>query len=402
MLDIKKDFKVLSNNKDLLYLDTNATSLKPTQVLDKMNEYYTHYGVNIHRGVYEASYKATQEYDAAREEVARFIGADFSETVFFKNVSSALNFVALKLESMIEEGDEIITSELEHHSSFLPWQQIAKRKNAKLVFIPLTDSGKITLNNFKKVLTDKTKIVALTYVSNVLGYTSPIKNILSEIHGKNIISIIDAAQAAPHFKIDVKDLDCDFLGFSGHKMMGPTGVGVLYGKAEILRTLSPLEYGGDMNEMVTKDSLEIKDIPYRFETGTPMIAEVIGLGEAVRYYNSLGFDKIEAHEKELKEYLALKIKDVEGITIYNAESDFAVLTFNVNGVHPHDAATSFDEYKIALRAGHHCAQLVSQFFNAPGGTLRASFYIYNELKDVDRFINAIKEIVSFFKRWSDE
>ena len=400
MLDIKKDFPFLVNNNDLLYLDTNATSIKPKAVLDKMNEYYTNYGVNIHRGVYEASYKATKEYDEAREKIAEFINASVNETVFFKNVTSALNFVALSLEKEISEGDEIITSELEHHSSFLPWQQLAKRKGAKIVFVPLTDDGKITLDNFKKVLSSKTKIVALTYVSNVLGYITPIEEIIKEIKGKNIISIIDAAQAIPHIKIDVKRLGCDFLGFSGHKMLGPTGVGVLYGRFDILKKFSPLEYGGDMNEAVKKDTLEIKEVPYCFEAGTPMIAEVIGLKEAVSYYEKIGFSKIEEHEKILKEYLFEKIKLVEGITIYNKASDFAVLAFNIDGVHPHDAATFFDEYKIALRAGHHCAQLVSQFFNAKGGTLRASFYIYNSKEDIDRFIIAIKEIVKFFKRWN--
>lgn len=400
MLDIKKDFPFLVNNKDLLYLDTNATSLKPKRVLDKMNDYYVNYGVNIHRGVYEASYIATKEYEYSREVIAEFINARANETIFFKNVTSALNFVALSLEKQINEGDEIITSELEHHSSFLPWQQLAKRKGAKIVFIPLTSDGKITLENFKKVLSSKTKVIALTYVSNVLGYVTPLESIMEEIRNKDIISIIDASQAVPHFKIDVLRLGCTFLAFSGHKMMGPTGVGVLYGKEEILSKLSPLEYGGDMNEAVTKTSLEIKDIPHRFEAGTPMIAEVIGLREAVNYYNEIGFSKIVEHETSLKEYLFERIKEVDDITVYNLQSDFPVLAFNINGVHPHDAATFFDEFKIALRAGHHCAQLVSQFFDASGGMLRASFYIYNTKEDIDRFIKAIKEVVVFFKRWS--
>lgn len=397
-LKIREDFPIYKNNPEICYLDNGATSLKPQVVIDKMNEYYFNYGVNIHRGVYELSYKATDEFDLAREKVAKFINAKSVEIVFVRNASEALNLCALTYgEANINAGDEIITSELEHHSSVLPWMILAQRKGAKLKYIPLNEDGRITVENFKKVLSDKTKVVALTYVSNVMGYVTPIESIIKIAHERGIAVVVDAAQAVAHMQVDVLKLDCDFLAFSGHKMLGPTGVGVLYGKKKYLKKLSPLYYGGDMNEEVYLDSVDVKDIPSRFETGTPNIAAVIGLGKAIDYITEIGYDNIHEHTLALYNYTIEKLKDIEGIEIYNKNPEVPIIAFNITGVHPHDAATIFDEGKVCLRAGHHCAQLLTKWLKI-NGTLRGSFYIYNTQEDADKFINKVKETVDFFKR----
>ena len=396
--EIRKQFPIYDNIPNLVYLDSGATALKPKCVLDKMNEYYSSYGVNIHRGVYSLSYQATDEYDKARDIVAKFINSDFKEVVFTKNVSDALNKICLMLENNLNESDEVITSELEHHSSVLPWMKACERRNATLKYIPLNHEGRITVDNFKKVLTSKTKIVALTLVSNVMGYLTPIKEIIDLAHEVGAVVIVDAAQAIQHFPIDVKQLNCDFLAFSGHKAMGPTGIGVLYGKKKLLKTLQPIDFGGDMNEEVDLFNVEIKDIPYRFETGTPPIAEAIGLGKALEFINELGLENIHKQEKELHKYAIEKLEKIEGITIYNKTSDVGIISFNIDGVHPHDAATFFDEANICLRAGHHCAQLITKWLKCVG-TLRASLYIYNNYEDIDRFVEVVKQTVDFFKQF---
>lgn len=402
MLNVSKMremFPIYKNHPDLVYLDTSATSLKPRCVLDKMEEYYSNYGVNIHRGVYKLSYLATDEYDIAREKVAKFINAKFNEIVFKRNVSEALNFVALTYgEKYLQKGDVVITSELEHHSSVLPWMKLCERKGATLRYVPLDKEGRITIDNFKKVLDENVKVVALTYVSNVMGYITPIKEIIDLAHQMNAKVVVDAAQAVAHFKVDVKDLDCDFLAFSSHKMMGPTGVGVLYGKKEILKTLDPLEYGGDMNDEVFLDDVTVKEIPYCFETGTPAIAEVLGLGKAIDFIEEIGFENIQKHCNELNEYAKEKLRAIDGIEVYNMTNEIGVVAFNIKNVHPHDASTIFDEANICLRAGHHCAQLLTKWLGV-NGTLRGSFYIYNDYKDVDKFIEKIKECVDFFKQF---
>ena len=399
--DVKKirlDFPMYQNHPNLCYLDTGATSLKPRCVVEAMEDYYYNYGVNVHRGVYNLSYHATNVYEDSRQKIADFINAKFEEIIFTKNVSQALNLVALTLGKKLTSEDEVITSELEHHSSCLPWMIKCQEVGAKLKYIELNSEGRITVEAFKKVLTNKTKVVALTYVSNVMGYITPIKEIIELAHSVGAIVIVDAAQAVCHFKIDVKSLDCDFLAFSGHKMLGPTGIGVLYGKKKILKTLQPLEYGGDMNDEVCKYSVTVKEAPYGFEAGTPMISEAIGLARAIDYLNEIGFEKILEHERMLHQYALDKLKDVEGIEIYNKTAECAIISFNVKGVHPHDAATFFDEDEICLRAGHHCAQLVTKWLNV-SGTLRASFYIYNTTSDVDRFVETIKKVVEFFKKF---
>ena len=396
--NIREQFPIYDNIPNLVYLDSGATALKPKCVLDKMNEYYSTYGVNIHRGVYSLSYQATDEYDKARQIVAEFINSNFKEVVFTKNVSDALNKICLMLEHKLSNDDEVITSELEHHSSVLPWMKACERKNANLKYIPLNEEGRITVENFKKVLTNKTKIVALTLVSNVMGYLTPIKEIIDLAHEQGAIVIVDAAQAIQHFPIDVKELNCDFLAFSGHKAMGPTGIGVFYGKKKILKELQPIDFGGDMNEEVDLFNVEIKDIPFRFETGTPPIAEAIGLGKALEFIKEIGLDNIQNHEKKLHAYALSKLNEIEGITIYNKTSDVGIISFNVNNVHPHDAATFFDEANICLRAGHHCAQLITKWLKCVG-TLRASIYIYNTYEDIDKFVEVVKQTTDFFKQF---
>ena len=392
----KLDFPTIKNG--IVYLDSGASSLKPVQVLDAMDTYYRDYGVNIHRGVYSLSYQATQKYEEARQNVADFINAKYEEVIFTRGASSALNLVASSYGmEHVNEGDEIIVTELEHHSSLLPWQNVAKVKKAKLVYIPLDIEGRITIENFKSVVTKKTKVLAITYVSNVLGYITPLKAITKYAHEKNIIVTVDAAQAIPHHRIDVVDLDCDFLSFSGHKMCGPSGIGVLFGKKELLNKMTPVEFGGDMNDNVDLFDASFKDTPFRFETGTMPIAEAIGLSAAVDYLKSVEFNILE-HELKLKKYAVEKLSKITGVTVYNPNSDTGIIAFNIDGVHPHDAASVFDQNNICLRAGHHCAQLVIKWLGVLA-TLRVTFYIYNTIEDVDKFIESVIESRDFFMQF---
>lgn len=399
LLNIKMDFPVLNNNPDLVYLDTGATALKPKCVIDKINEYYDKYGVNVNRGVYELSYEATTEYEETRTLTAKFLNAREKEIVFTKGASNGLNMVALGFGmDYIQEGDEIITTELEHHSNVLPWMNVAKKKNATLKYIELDSTGRITVEAFKKTITEKSKVLAITYVSNVMGYITPIKEIIKIAHEHNIIVVVDAAQAVPHMKVDVQDLDCDFLAFSAHKMFGPTGFGILFGKYKYLKKMSPIEYGGDMIDVVEKYEATTKDAPYKFETGTPPIAEAIAFKEAIKYIESIGYDRIHEHEQILLNYAREKLSKVEGITIYNPTAETAIITFNINKAHPHDAATIFDEYHVALRAGHHCAQLITKWLDCVA-TLRACIYVYNDYHDIDVFVEAVKAAVKYFEEW---
>jgi len=394
--DIRKDFPVLSD-PTLVYLDTSATSLKPQTVLDSMDKYYKEYGVSVHRGVYNLSYVATAKYEEAREKVSHFINASFTEVVFTRGASSALNLVASSYGlNNITKDDEIIVSELEHHSHVLPWQNVSRITGAKLIYVPLDTEGRITIENFKKVLNNHTKVVALTYVSNVLGYITPLKEIIKLSHEVGAVVSVDAAQAAPHMKIDVQDLNCDFLAFSGHKMMGPTGIGVLYGKRVLLDAMPPIEFGGDMNDNVNKYDASWKETPYKFETGTPPIAEAIGLGAAIDYILQLGLDNIHKHEYKLKEYTINKLNKMDSIILYNETGDTGIISFNIKGVHPHDAITFFDQDNICMRAGHHCAQLIIKWLEVVA-TLRISFYVYTTQEDCDKFIESLQRAVTFFE-----
>lgn len=399
VLKIKSDFPVLNKNKDLHYLDSGASSLKPKCVIDKIDYYYNNLSCNVHRGVYKLSYEATDMYENARKVIADFINAREEEIVFTRGASAALNLVASSYGmTFLNEGDEIITSELEHHSNFMPWLNVANIKKCKLKFVELDKEGRITVENFKKALTDKTKLVALTHVSNVLGYITPIKEIIDICHERGIIVSVDAAQSAPHMKIDVKALDCDFLSFSGHKMCGPSGIGVLYGKFELLESMPPIEFGGDMADTVYKDSMTYKISPYKFETGTPIIDGAIGLGEACKYLDSIGMDEIARHDAKLARLAVEELSKIEGVTVYNKSVETGVVTFNIEGVHPHDAASIYDEENVCIRAGHHCAQLVTRFLNQIS-TTRASFYLYNTEEDVYALAKAVKKARDFFNQF---
>jgi len=399
MLNIEKlrnDFQVLRNNPNLSYLDNAASTLKPDCVVDAIDDYYRNSGVNVHRGVYKLSYEATEAYEEAREVIASFIGAKFEEIVFTRGASSALNLVALSYGlSHLKAGDEIITSELEHHSSHMPWVNVAKMVGAKVIYVPLNKEGRITVEAFKSVLSDKTKVVALTYVSNVMGYVTPIKEIIKLAHEKNAIVSVDGAQAVPHMNIDVKELDCDFLSFSGHKLCGPTGIGVLYGKAKLLNEMPPIEFGGDMADDVNKYEMTYKDAPYRFETGTPIIAGAIGLARACKYIKEIGLDNIAKYEYLLKCKAIEELKKIPGVIIYNETAETGIVSFNIDGVHPHDAASVFDNNEVCIRAGHHCAQLITKWLDTMG-TVRASFYFYNTIEDVLKFVESVKEASEFF------
>ena len=403
MLDVnsvRKHFPVINNNPKLSYLDSAASSLKPQEVIDSITNYYETLGVNVHRGVYDLSYKATDLYEGARAKIAKFLNAAREEEIVFtRGASASLNLVAQSYGmKFINEGDEVITSELEHHSSHMPWFNVCKTKKATLKYVPLNEEGRITVENFMKVLTPKTKLVALTYVSNVMGYITPIKEIIKICHERGIIVSVDGAQAVPHMKIDVKDLDCDFLSFSGHKMCGPTGIGVLYGKYKLLDSMDPVEFGGDMADEVYKDSQTYKAVPHKFETGTPIIAGVIGLGRAVEFLDSIGLDKVAEHENMLATECKKRLMELEDVEVYNKTAETGVVAFNIKGVHPHDAATIYDKNGVCIRAGHHCAQLITRWLGQIS-TTRASFYMYNTMDDVINLVNSVKEARDFFKQF---
>ncbi len=393
---IRQDFPVLRDNSNLAYLDNAAMALKPDCVIKAVNDYNSKLGVNVHRGVYKLSYEATELYEQARNTIAKFINSSFEEIVFTRGASQSLNLVASSYGlNFINEGDEIITSELEHHSSHMPWNNVCNVRKAVIKYVPLNSEGRITIEAFKSVLTNKTKVVALTYVSNVMGYITPIKEIIKLAHEVGAIVIVDGAQAVPHMKVDVKDLDCDFLAFSGHKLCGPTGIGVLYGKKELLDKMPPIEFGGDMADTVTKDSMTFKMPPYKFEAGTPIIAGAIGLAKACEYIESIGLDNISKYEYMLKEEALKRLKEIPDIIIYNPNCETGIISFNIKGVHPHDAASVFDKDDVCIRAGHHCAQLITSWLNTIG-TVRASFYFYNNMNDVIKFVEGVKEARDFF------
>ena len=399
---IRQDFPILGeqvNGKDLIYLDTSATSQTPLKVIEAMNDYYREYNSNVHRGVHTLGTKATDAYEKARMKVRSFINAKrFEEIVYTRGTTAGINLVARSLgDLVIQEGDEIVVNEMEHHANIVPWQELAKRKGAKLVFIPLEEDGTIALDSVKAAMSDKTKIVAITHVSNVLGTINDIKSIAEVAHEHGAYISVDGAQAVPHMKVDVQDLDVDFYAFSGHKMLGPTGIGILYGKAELLDKMEPIEYGGDMIDYVYKTEATWTDLPVKFEAGTPMIAEAVGLNAAIDYINEIGLDNIYQHEKELVQYAYDKMSEIEGLEIYGPAKDkrAGLITFNLKGVHPHDLATALDSEGIAVRAGHHCAQPIMKWCEA-SSTARASFYIYNTIEEIDQFIESLEKTKEFF------
>ncbi|WP_210123400.1 MULTISPECIES: cysteine desulfurase [unclassified Staphylococcus] len=400
--EILKDFPILNqkvNNNRLAYLDTTATSQTPTQVIDVIADYYKRYNSNVHRGVHTVGSLATDGYESARETVRRFINAKyFEEIIFTRGTTASINVVAHSYgDANISEGDEIVVTEMEHHANIVPWQQLAKRKNASLKFIPMTDEGELTIENIKATINDNTKIVAITHVSNVLGTINDIKAITDIAHEHGAIVSVDGAQAAPHMDLDMQSLDVDFYSFSGHKMLGPTGIGVLYGKRALLDEMEPVEFGGDMIDFVEKYDASWADLPTKFEAGTPLIAQAIGLAEAIRYIENLGFDAIQAHEHELTTYAYDKMSEIEGIEIYGPPKDrrAGVITFNMTDVHAHDVATAVDTEGVAVRAGHHCAQPLMKWLNQ-SSTARASFYIYNTKEDIDQLVESLNQTKEFF------
>jgi cysteine desulfurase/selenocysteine lyase len=385
---IRNDFSILKQESDLplIYLDSAATSQTPDCVIDAMDAYYRTYNSNIHRGIYHISEEATARYEEARQKIARFINARrSSQIVFTRNTTESINLVAYSWGTTnVREGDEILITTMEHHSNLLPWQLLAQRTGAKLRFIEVTDEGLLQLNDLDRVLTERTKLVAITHVSNVLGTINPVQQLTAAAHGVGAKVLIDGAQSVPHFPVDVRALDCDFLAFSGHKMCGPTGAGVLYGKLDLLEDMPPFLGGGSMIRSVQRESSTYADVPAKFEAGTPAIAEAIGLGAAADYLNQVGRDAIYAHEHELLEYAHQRLSEIEGITIYGPKprQKTGAVTFNLDGIHPHDLAGVLDTVGVAVRAGHHCAQPLMQKFGVIA-TVRASFYLYNKLEEID-------------------
>ncbi|MCG2351613.1 cysteine desulfurase [Staphylococcus epidermidis] len=397
-----KDFPILEqkvNNKRLAYLDSTATSQTPVQVLNVLDDYYKRYNSNVHRGVHTLGSLATDGYENARETVRRFINAKyFEEIIFTRGTTASINIVAHSYgDAHISEGDEIVVTEMEHHANIVPWQQLAKRKNATLKFIPMTKDGELQLDDIKATINDKTKIVAIAHVSNVLGTINDVKTIAKIAHEHGAVISVDGAQSAPHMALDMQDIDVDFYSFSGHKMLGPTGIGVLYGKKELLQNMEPVEFGGDMIDFVSKYDATWADLPTKFEAGTPLIAQAIGLAEAIRYIENLGFNAIHQHEKELTEYAYEQMLTIDGLEIYGPPKDrrAGVITFNLADIHPHDVATAVDTEGVAVRAGHHCAQPLMKWLGV-SSTARASFYVYNTKEDIDQLVQALKQTKEFF------
>lgn len=400
---IRSNFPILDqevNGHPLVYLDSGATSQKPTVVIEALKAYYEQDNSNVHRGVHTLGNRATEGYEGAREKVRNFIGAaSTKEVIFMRGTTTAINTVAASYgDANVSEGDEIVITYMEHHSNIIPWQQLAKRKNAVLKYIDLEEDGTITLENVRKAITEKTKIVSVMHVSNVLGVVNPIKDITEIAHEHGAVMVVDGAQAAPHIKVDVQDLDCDFYAFSGHKMCGPTGIGVLYGKQRHLEAMEPVEFGGEMIDFVGLQESTWKELPWKFEGGTPIIAGAIGLAAAIDYLESIGLEAIEQHEHELAAYAMEQMSTIEGLTIYGPQDPSkraGIVTFNLNDVHPHDVATVLDMQGIAVRAGHHCAQPLMKWLNV-SATARASFYLYNTNEDIDRLVAGLQKAKEYF------
>lgn len=400
---VRSDFPTLTqtvHGKPLVYLDSAATSQKPQAVLDAMDEYYVEDNANVHRGIHELSRRATVAYEEARGKVAEWINApESAEIVWTRGTTEAINLVAMAwgLDN-VQEGDEILISVLEHHSNIIPWQLLAARKKAKLRYIELDDQGRLKLDDLPDLLTERTKVVAISHVSNALGTINPVKEIARAAHVVGAIVVVDGAQGAVHTSVDVQDLDVDFYAFSGHKMCGPTGVGVLWGRRALFEAMSPYQGGGEMIHIVGRDVSSWAEVPHKFEAGTPNIAGAIGMGAAVDYLQSIGMDAIAAHEREILEYALERVGSVPGVRIFGPESldeRSAVLSFTLGDAHPHDISTILDAEGIAVRAGHHCAQLVMKHFDV-SATARASFYLYNTKDDVDALVRGLEQVATIF------
>lgn len=385
------------NGHPLVYFDSAATSQKPLPVIEALDRYYREYNSNVHRGVHTLGTKATDAYEGAREKVRRFLNAKSAqEIIFTRGTTAALNLVASSYgRANVKEGDEIVITYMEHHSNLIPWQQLAKQTGATLKYIPMQEDGTIDLRDVEATVTEAAKIVAIAHVSNVLGTINPVREIARIAHERGAVVVVDAAQSAPHMKIDVQELDCDFLAFSGHKMCGPTGIGVLYGKKKWLEQMEPVEFGGEMIDFVELYDSTWKELPWKFEGGTPIIAGAIGLGAAIDFLEQVGLDAIAAHEHELAQYALERLAGIDGVTVYGPKERAGLVTFNIEGVHPHDVATVLDAEGVAIRAGHHCAQPLMKWLGVTA-TARASFYLYNTKEEIDRFIAALQKAKEYF------
>ncbi|MCM3038811.1 cysteine desulfurase [Paenibacillus motobuensis] len=398
---IREQFPILHqeiNGHPLVYLDSAATSQKPRVVIEALQRYYEWDNSNVHRGVHTLGSRATDAYEGAREKVARFIGAARTqEIIFTRGTTTSLNMVAFAYgPAVLQEGDEIVITPMEHHSNLIPWQQLAKRTGATLKYIPLQPDGNIALEDAEKTITDRTKIVSIAHVSNVLGVVNPVKELARIAHRHGAVMVIDGAQSTPHMRVNVQELDCDFYAFSGHKMCAPTGIGVLYGKKHLLESMEPIEFGGEMIDDVGLYESTWKELPWKFEGGTPIIAGAIGLGAAIDFLQEIGMDAIHQHETKLAKYATARLSEIEGLTLYGPrEREVGLLTFNLQDIHPHDVATVLDASGVAIRAGHHCCQPLMRWLEA-SATARASLYLYNTEQDIDRLAEALVQTKEYF------
>ncbi|MBT4154810.1 MAG: cysteine desulfurase [Candidatus Marinimicrobia bacterium] len=392
---IKKDFPIFTDS-NLVYLDNAATSQKPQAVLDAVDSLYKEANANVHRALYSLGSEATERFENSRKKVANFINANSKEIIFTSGTTESINLLARSLGNTLKSGDEILISEMEHHSNIVPWQLAAQRTGATLRYLSIKKTGELDLSEPEKYFTKKTKIVSLTHMSNVLGTINPIKGLAKLAHNVGAIFIVDGAQGASHLPVNMKELDCDFYAFSGHKMLGPTGIGVLWGKTKILEEMEPFMGGGEMINTVSMESSTWNDIPYKFEAGTPNFAQAVGLGAAIDYLENIGMEAIELHEKTLLNYALNKMNHMDGIRIHGSAKDRGgVISFNVDGIHPHDLAQFLNEDNIAIRVGHHCAQPLLKTLGE-SATARLSFYIYNDENDVDKFCDSLKTIMGYF------
>lgn len=392
----RSEFPIFKNRK-LTYLDSASTSQKPKVVLDAMKNVYENSNANVHRALYDLGSESTELYESSRELVAKFINANSSkEIVFTSGATASINLLAYSIGSQLKEGDEILISHMEHHANIVPWQQLVKRTRAKLKYLPLTDKGEIDLSKSNELITAKTKIVSITHMSNVLGTINPIKKIAKLTKMVGAIFIVDGAQSVSHMPVNVQDLECDFLAFSGHKMLGPTGVGVLWGKFELLNDLDPFLSGGEMIEKVTLEDSTWNEVPYKFEAGTPNYVQAIGLGAAVEFLSKIGMENVHNYEKELTSYAIEKLQSIPNLNIHGSPKNRgSVISFNIENIHPQDLAQFLNEDNICIRVGHHCAQPLLETLNETS-TARASFYIYNDFSDIDKLVDSIKSTINYF------
>ena len=399
---IKKDFPILEN-KNIVYLDSSATTQKPTYVINAIEEYYKKYNANPHRGAYSLSIEATEEYEKARVKIANFINSRYSEEIIFsKNATESLNLIAYSygMEN-VNKDDEVVLSIMEHHSNLVPWQNVCKKKNAKLNYMYINENYELSDEEIESKITEKTKVVGITHISNVLGTINNIKKIIKYAHKKGAIVAVDATQSIQHMSIDVQDLDADFLVFSGHKMMAPLGIGVMYGKKELLNKMTPFLMGGDMIEYVYEQETTYAPLPNKFEAGTQNVEGVIGLGAAIDYIEKLGYDNIQKIEKELLDYAMEKLSELDYLELYvtpNSKNHSGVISFNIKGVHPHDVASILDSEGVCVRSGNHCAQPLLRYMGLDS-TCRVSFYIYNTKEDVDKLVSALNKAYNMFKKY---